>query len=621
MQSQGTRPLGRPPGYRKDAGHSLLAAVARQALALLALALLLLPAAGRAAPAPLLLGEGTPVVELWPAVQMLPDPGKQLTLDDVLAAPERFAAPASTHATLGLRKDAVWLRVPLQAAGPAEARWVLDIDYPLLNRVDVVLLAGGRVLQQAQMGNLLPFAQRPLAGRSLAMELVLRPGVPHDLLLRVETTGAMILPLTLSRPAEFHTRAVREQMLQGLLAGVGLYLLLYSLAQWLMVREPLFIKYALLISGSITFSLLQFGVGAQYLWTDNFWIERHAAGLSALLATCGSFLFIEQVLAGPGASPRFSRFMKGGAVLAAVLAAAYALDLLTTAMVSAAVSVLGLVPALMGIPGALARARQRDPVGLTFLLAWAVYFFSTAIIIGVINGRAPVNFWTLHSFQFGAALDMLLFMRVLGLRTQAIHAAAQRATQERDVMRSLAHTDSLTGLPNRRGLHVQLTGALPRCGEQDVLALYLLDLDGFKPVNDQHGHDTGDELLVAVGRRLQACTRSRDVVARLGGDEFVVMTTGLHGEEQARALGQQLLESFRAPFQLAGHHCQVGLTVGYVLAPHDGRDAAELLKLADAAMYAGKQEGKGCVRRGGPAADQPLQKTVADRTVVQPSGF
>jgi diguanylate cyclase (GGDEF)-like protein len=260
-------------------------------------------------------------------------------------------------------------------------------------------------------------------------------------------------------------------------------------------------------------------------------------------------------------------------------------------------------------------------VGLTFLVAWAVYFFSTAIIIGVINGRAPVNFWTLHSFQFGAALDMLLFMRVLGLRTQAIHAAAQRATQERDVMRSLAHTDALTGLPNRRGLHVQLTGALTRCSEHDVLALYLLDLDGFKPVNDQHGHDTGDELLVAVGRRLQACTRSRDVVARLGGDEFVVMTTGLHGEEQARALGQQLLESFRAPFQLAGHHCQVGLTVGYVLAPHDGHDAAELLKLADAAMYAGKQDGKGCVRRGGPAADRPVRQPVADGTVVQPGGF
>jgi diguanylate cyclase (GGDEF)-like protein len=575
-----------------------------------------LPQPARAQPAALVLNESTPVVDAWPAVMLLADPGRAMTLDDVLAASDRFAPPKSSYATLGLRKDAVWLRIPLEAPGQPEPRWVLDIQYPVLNRVDVVLMAGGRVVQQAAMGNLVPYAQRPMAGRSLAMELHLQPGQRNELLLRVETTGAMILPITLATPAEFHTRAVSEQMLQGLLAGVGLYLLLYSLAQWVGVREPLFIKYALLITGSLMFSLLQFGVGTQYLWGDNFWLERHAGGLAALVATCGSFLFIEQVLAGPGTSRRFSRLMKGGAVLAAALAVAYMLDLVSTAALSAIVSVLGLVPALMGIPGALARARQRDPVGISFLVAWAVYFFCTAIIIGVINGRAPVNFWTLHSFQFGATLDMLLFMRVLGLRTRAIHHAALRATQERDMMRSLAHTDPLTGLPNRRGLHVQLTAALTHCGEQNKLALYLLDLDGFKPVNDQYGHDVGDELLVAVGRRLQAGTRQHDVVARLGGDEFVVMTRGLQGDDQAHALGLQLVEAFLAPFDLSRHSCKVGLTVGYVLAPADGRDAGELLKLADAAMYEGKQAGKGCVRRARPGPGRPL--AARDGPVTQP---
>jgi diguanylate cyclase (GGDEF)-like protein len=580
---------------------------------------LLVPLAGAAAAAPLQLKEAEPVVEAWPAVQMLVDPGRSMTLDDVLAAPQRFAAPASRHATLGLRRDAIWLRLELQAPDQPEPRWVLDIDYPVLNRVDLYLLAGGRLVQQAQMGNQVPFAQRAMASRSLSAELALQPGLRHELLLRVETTGAMILPITLSTPAKFHSRAVREQMLQGLLNGVGLYLLLYSLAQWVAVREPLFIKYALLICGSLTFSQLQFGIGAQYLWTDYFWVERHIAALAALAATCGSFLFIEQVLAKPGTSSRFSRFMKGGAWLAVVLAVAYAADLVSTAFISAVVSVLGLVPAAMGIPGALARARRRDPVGTSFLLAWAVYVVSTAVIIGVINGLAPVNFWTMHSFQFGATLDMLLFMRVLGLRTQAIHAAAEHASRERDMMRSLAYTDALTGLPNRRGLHVQLAGALGRCGEQDVLALYLLDLDGFKPVNDQHGHDVGDELLVAVGQRLRACTRNRDMVARLGGDEFVVVTCGLQGEDQAHMLGEKLLEAFRAPFQLARHTCQVGLTAGYVLAPHDGRDAVELLKQADAAMYAGKQDGKGCLRRAGASAAP--QTVVADGTAAQPSGL
>jgi len=560
--------------------------------------LVLALAAAAACASPVQLSQAPSAVELWPQIRMLADPGRSLTLEDVLAAPQRFEPPPSGRATLGLGRGlAIWLRADL-APSSRDPRWVLDIDYPVLNLVDVYLLAEGRVVQRARLGNTVPFAERPVASRSLSTELVLEPGRQYQLLLRVETQGALILPITLNTPAAFQARALREQMLQGLLNGVGLYLLVYSLMQWLAGRETLFLKYMLLIGGSLVFSLFQFGVGWQFLWTDNFWIEHHIGPLAAIAATCGSFLFVEEVLAGPASARAFTRVMKGGAVFTLALAAVYAADLVSTAFVSAIISVLGLVPASIGIPGAMARARRRDPVGTSFLAAWGVYVLSTAVIVGVINGALPVNFWTLHSFQFGATLDMVLFMRLLGLRARAIRVAAEQARRERDLLHTMAHTDPLTGLANRRGLELQLTGALARCGEGELLALYLLDLDSFKPVNDRHGHGVGDELLLAVGRRLQAHTRSRDIVARLGGDEFVVVATGLHSEEQARALGQGLLEAFQAPFELSSVTCALGLTMGYVVAPPDGRQAAELLKLADAAMYSGKQEGKGRLRRG-----------------------
>ncbi len=168
---------------------------------------------------------------------------------------------------------------------------------------------------------------------------------------------------------------------------------------------------------------------------------------------------------------------------------------------------MGPVPALLGLPGALSRARRRDPVGWSFLLAWAVYAVATVTLIGVINGRLPVNFRTLHSFEFGATLDMLLYMHVLSQGTKAVHTAARHATRERDAMRSFAHSDPLTGLTSRRGLTTELKAALLRSTPQRLVALYLLDLDGFKPVNDQYGHDVGDELLVAVACRLQATVR------------------------------------------------------------------------------------------------------------------
>ena len=226
-----------------------------------------------------------------------------------------------------------------------------------------------------------------------------------------------------------------------------------------------------------------------------------------------------------------------------------------------------------------------------------LYFAATAVVIGVIQGRVPVNFWTLHSFQFGATLDMMLFMRVLGLRTRALRLEALEATRERDAMRSLAHTDPLTGLPNRRGLSIALTTALTRCTPDKLLAVYVMDLDGFKPVNDTHGHDVGDELLVAVTRRLRGHLRQSDLVARLGGDEFVVMAGHLSSLQQAQDLGQKLLDAFHPPFSLGSVQVKVGLTIGYAIAPEDSTDAIGLLKLADAAMYNGKQSGKFCLRR------------------------
>lgn len=561
------------------------------------LALWLGCASVQAQPAPLQLQAQQPAAGLWQALQMLPDPEQRYTVQELLQGGPAFGPMPPTQGTLGVRAEPVWLRLPLELAASAPGRWVLDIDYAPLQRIDLVLASGGRIVQQAALGSHVPFAQRPLPTRSHAVELDLQPGVAYELLLRVQTQGAMVLPLRLSPPAMHAEHALREQMLQGLLTGLALCLWIYSLAQWVNQREVLFLQYTLLISGSLLFSLHFFGVGAQYLWGGLPWFEQHASGMSALMATCGSFLFIGQALAAGNPRNRLMRAMRWGAAGTALLALAFALDLFDTRVLAAIVSVLGLVPALMGIPGAVARMRQGDAVGGTLLLAWLVYFVATATVIGVIRGWVPVNFWTLHSFQFGATLDMLLFMRVLGLRSKALRLAAENARTERDTLHWLAHTDPLTNLPNRRGMQEALSNALRLCCHEQQLAVYLLDLDGFKPVNDEHGHDVGDELLVAVARRLQGHVRATDLVARLGGDEFVVVASALESPAQAHDLANKLLDAFHAPFTLSSTKVQVGLTIGYALAPLDAYDAASLLKLADAAMYQGKQNGKFRVQR------------------------
>jgi diguanylate cyclase len=563
----------------------------------LVLALLCLTTTAWAAAPALALQDATPLIQAWPAVTVLSDPGKKLSVEQVMQMKAEFKPPQTAYGTLGLRKDAVWLHIPFDVSAQSTGQWVMDIDYAVINRIDAYLVADDKVIKEAQMGNLIPRAQRPVDARAHALPLVLKPGQRYDIYLRLENIGAMILPITFSKPTTFHALALREQMLQGLLTGLALCLLIYSLANWVTLREVLFLKYTLLVSGSLLFSLLQFGIGGQYVWPDNAWAELHMGGLSALIAAAGSFLFVEQALSSSGTKRWFSVLMKAGAGLAIFFALCFSLDWIDVHQVTAIVGTLGLAPMLLGLPGAIKRARRGDSVGYYLLVAWVVYFASTAVLIEVIKGNVGVNFWTLHSFQFGATLDMLLFMRVLGLRTKALQSEVQRATRERDSFHSLAFTDPLTGLANRRSLTTSISAALEVAGPTNILAVYMMDLDGFKQVNDKFGHDVGDELLVAVATRLKSNLRNSDVVARLGGDEFLVMSNGLNTDQQAQELGEKLLTAFAEPFVLSSHSCQVGMTVGYALAPHDGQSSAQLLKRADAAMYQGKSTGKNCLRR------------------------
>jgi diguanylate cyclase (GGDEF)-like protein/PAS domain S-box-containing protein len=163
-----------------------------------------------------------------------------------------------------------------------------------------------------------------------------------------------------------------------------------------------------------------------------------------------------------------------------------------------------------------------------------------------------------------------------------------------DELERRAFFDALTGLPNRAVFRDRLEHALARSGRVgDALAVLLLDLDGFKLVNDSLGHDAGDELLVAVGARLQGCLRSGDTVARLGGDEFAILLEDAASEVSAVALAERLLEALAAPFDVRGREVFIGASIGVSL--HAGASGLpdELIRNADAAMYAAKGGGKG----------------------------
>jgi diguanylate cyclase (GGDEF)-like protein len=184
----------------------------------------------------------------------------------------------------------------------------------------------------------------------------------------------------------------------------------------------------------------------------------------------------------------------------------------------------------------------------------------------------------------------------------------RRLAAEHEIM-VLAMQDPLTGLPNRRQFDTALKAALntpPPASEAH--AVLLLDLNGFKKINDIHGHPVGDQVLINVAARLLRAVREGDLVARLGGDEFIVLARNVDGPEGATNIGLRIIESLTAPVSIDGVQHSVGAGIGVALSPQNGLSADEMLRKADVALYRAKTARKSTLRFFEPQMDARLNE-------------
>jgi diguanylate cyclase len=198
------------------------------------------------------------------------------------------------------------------------------------------------------------------------------------------------------------------------------------------------------------------------------------------------------------------------------------------------------------------------------------------------------------------AQDFLIKSEIDAFRLQrAIVNAQVRASLEQELLNShqrtkeLAEKDNLTGLANRYYFDESLSHEIKKQQrDKTKLALLLIDLDYFKFVNDNYGHDIGDLLLIAVTKRITKCLRGNELFARLGGDEFAITLTNLASPFGASTVAKRIIESLQKPFEIEGHVISSGASIGISLCPSDSVDVKELFKYADIAMYRSKSDGR-----------------------------
>ena len=292
----------------------------------------------------------------------------------------------------------------------------------------------------------------------------------------------------------------------------------------------------------------------------------------------------------------------------------------------------GVLNAVVVLSCGLACAWQQVPGARLLTLAWFA-LLAGAVLMALRNfGILSTNVITANGMLVGSALEMLLLSfglaarfnelkrqkvqaqaETLAMQQQSLHVSreherllelrvAERTAQLEAAnarLSDLALHDPLTGLANRSALDVHLLNALSHdrgaSGDQP-LQLLMIDLDGFKPVNDHHGHAVGDRLLKQIAQRIRSCVRGGDLAARLGGDEFIVVCGHATSDDDVRMLCERVRAAIAAPLAFEGGVMRITASIGVATAGPGRIDERELLMRADRAMYQAKAAGGDCVQ-------------------------
>ncbi|MDP3519635.1 MAG: diguanylate cyclase [Hydrogenophaga sp.] len=513
---------------------------------------------------------------------------------DLAAAQAAFVAGRFEPARPGMRTGnpdhAHWLRIDVEQTR-AHGDWVLALHTTAIDDVRFfgpINAQGQALAPPVATGLVQPYASRPMGTERPAMRLQLGDAGRYVVFLRLQSRSSQALDVSAWETVAYLQSRQHKRLFDGIVYGILFALLVYNLVLSYVFRHDSYGLYVLTCAAAL-FTLASFnGHAAHYLLGQWPWWQQRSNMLGSALwilfgaLLCRGFLELPRRLAWAN---RLVLVVATVAALAVLLALAG-----WTARAQQLVEISATVGTLLAAWGAVLVWRQGFAPAAWYLCGQAVLFLSALAVVGVNWGLFDAPFLLANGLQIGVVAEMLVFAYALSARVRLMRQRQTELRMEADHLAEAVATDVLTGLANRVGLSQR---AQQLHAQQQPHAVMLLDLDRFKPVNDTHGHEVGDRLLVEVARRLQAQMREGDLVARLGGDEFVILLAGRHTPPQLAAMAQRLCEAVRLPFPHASQAISVDASVGIARCPEHGRTLTELLRHADAAMYRAKQAHSG----------------------------
>ncbi|HKO89047.1 MAG TPA: 7TM diverse intracellular signaling domain-containing protein [Burkholderiales bacterium] len=590
----------------------------------------------------LTLAAGQSHYTLAPILHYIADPEHRIDID---AARKAHADGLFQHATesgdvnFGYSASAFWLSFKVAIPQDAPPNWLLEISFPSLDNLEVYVPGeAGAGYKRLEAGDLQPFAARPFPHRNFVFPLELKAGTTKTVFVRVVSQGSLTLPMRLWQRDAFVSAEQESYAWLSVYFGMLLALLLYNLLLYLSIRDRVFLAYVAFVFcmalGQASFN----GFGNQFFWPT--WPRWGNVALPSCMAATGFFgaLFTRLFLNTRQNLPRWDRVLLALAIAFALIALSPAF--MPYRIAAIATSLCGLVFSAITVVVGFHSLMRGHPGARYFLVAWSMFLVGVGTLAMRNLSWLPTNWFTTHAMLIGSAAEMLLlsfaladrinFMRhekdraqlqVLTThqtmlealqhseqelearveeRTRALAEANARLLESEQQLQHMVYHDPLTGLANRVLLYDRISHALAQSNRHgSLLAVLMLDLDGFKLVNDRYGHDVGDQLLAAVANRLRATLREADTVARFGGDEFVIALETVHHLQDAVVVTTKLLTELERPFMLGDRELNLSASIGVAMYPDHGADANTLIKQADEAMYRAKQAGRNAYRLAG----------------------
>jgi diguanylate cyclase (GGDEF)-like protein len=584
-----------------------------------------LASASSSAPVAVALESDTREISLAPYTRYRVDPSLR---DDAATSFERFArgefAPLPPGGpTFGFSDGAYWFHAEIYNRNSAESRWLLVLDYPLLDNADIyVRYPDGRTENMAS-GDRLPFASRSIGYRQPNFWIELPRDTRVEVMVRVTTRSSMQVPLKLYTPSAFAEMERDAQFGMGVYNGILIALLLYNLVLWLLLRDSSYLWYMFHVGAFGLLLLCLYGLAFEYLWPNSPWWANQVIPLMMCASQVAMHQFARTFL-------DLRQNWPLGDVLSRSFIALYSLIGLASFFVDYRWSVLPTTALVFpGVSLVLVQAvymlRKGYQPARLFLIAWSAMLLGSAIYATVSLGWLPKVFVTEFGIQIGSALEMILLSlavasryadlraenvrlirdtneqleRKVASRTSELSLALEQLADVNARLRESSRRDALTGVYNRRHFREVFEEMLERSADtREPVGVMLIDLDHFKRINDSYGHLAGDECLKTtvsvLGRSLEGIDA---LLARFGGEEFVIVIPG-GAADRLEEIAERLRNRIASEtVTYEGRRISLTASFGLCMAVRGQRQRADaLLQQADAALYQAKRDGRNCVR-------------------------